>query len=378
MGKYSIRGSSAFDKKLDDHFDLVSRTLANSDVATLCRALVLIGGYGRGEGTPLIVDGQQQPFNDYDFVVVSVPMGRMRANAVQGRLRSLERTLSQEIVLPVDLQLYPANTLPHCEFSMLNYEMKYGHKVVWGDVDVLQAMPKYPHGQIPLSEGTRLLLNRGKLLLDVRRALRSGRILNEEERLRYVKFLFKAILAFGDCALLMTGAYDLSYAVKKKSIEEIVSTDLPDAAFVVSRYRDALELKEWGDYSFLPEYPLEDEFETVRKYYLRFLQWYEASRCDIEKELSPVAEKRIFRSPDQPAVWKSAALNSLTFGIREVLQGVSFLSEHPRLRLYRSLPVLLGDEPVGCSALSKLFLMPPAAGLEDLEDRFYQLHRRFS
>ncbi len=377
MSKYSIRGSDAFDARLDHDFDRVSRALVESEVGSLCRALVLIGGYGRGEGTPLIVDGRQEPFNDYDFVVVSIPMSRRRREAVQGRLRLLEQQLSRDLGLPVDLQLYPANSLPCAEFSLLNVEMKFGHKVVWGDPDILRAMPNYPSDQIPLSEGTRLLLNRGKLLLDVRRALRGGRPLSPDERLRYVKFLFKAQLAFGDCALLLTRTYDLSYAVKKERILDRIAPDLPEAAFLADRYRSAVALKEWGDYAFLPEYPLAEAFETVRTYYLLFFRWYESSRLKMETSGPAAYARALVRGPRECPPWKAALLNARTFGGKAMAPCAGFLWMHPRARLYLSLPLLLADEPVDTAAIARVFLLS-GRDREAGEKRFYQLQKRYS
>ena len=43
MGIYSVKGSDAFDARLDRDFQTVARALAESDVGALCRALVLLG-----------------------------------------------------------------------------------------------------------------------------------------------------------------------------------------------------------------------------------------------------------------------------------------------------------------------------------------------
>ena len=377
MGRYSVKGSTVFETRLDNDFERVICTLMDADFDAICLALVLIGGYGRGEGTPWIVGDRQEPFNDYDFVVVSMPMNRRRRCEVQARLRLLEQKLTQELGLPVDLQLYPANALPCAEFSMLNYEMKHGHRVVWGDRKVLSAMPAYPHDRIPLSEGTRLLLNRGKLLLDVRRALRSGRKLNDEERLRFTKFLLKAQLAFGDSALLISGAYDLKYTVKKERIRHGIADDVPDRAFLIERYLAAVALKEWGDYSFLPDYPLEQEFETVRAYYVRFLEWYEAARHRLESENPPAVAQESYPLPDRPPMWKNAFFNALAFGASALRQGTAFWRYHPRHRLYRALPLLLGDDASASETLARLFHLP-APGRDAAEERFYHLQKRFS
>ena len=51
---------------------------------------------------------------------------------------------------------------------------------------------------VNLSEATRLLLNRGKLLLDIGKRIKSEEQFSEEELLLYKKFLNKVILAMGD------------------------------------------------------------------------------------------------------------------------------------------------------------------------------------
>ena len=376
MGKYSIKGSAAFDARLDADFARIAGALAASPYGAAFRALVLIGGYGRGEGTPYIVQGREEPFNDYDFVVVSDPMTRRNRNRVQTDLRQLEERMTREIGLPVDLCLYPGNALPGCEFSLLNYEMKYGHKVVWGDERILDRMPAYPHDAIPLSEGTRLLLNRGKLLLDVRRALRSGRALSDPERLRFVKFVFKALLAFGDCALLINRDYDLRYAVKQERIAKTATAEVPDPAFLIENYRRAIALKEWGDYGFLEDYDWVAEYERVRCYYVQFFRWYEERRLGSVVQNTQSQAQALAAGPAECPALKAALLNLRFFGARAMDWGLPFMLAHPRARLYLALPLLLADTPDPIQ-LRRVFALP-TADLDAAERRFYELQKRFS
>jgi len=377
MGVYSIKGSDVFDARLNKDFGIISRALSELPDGNAFRALVLIGGYGRGEGTPYIVDGRELPFNDYDFVVVSGPMTRGRRASVQSSLRLLEQRLTKDVGLPVDLCLYPDDVLRHAEFSMLNYEMKYGHKVVWGDDRILDRMPEYARDRIPMSEGTRLLLNRGKLLLDVRRALRDGRTLSADERLRFVKFVFKALLAFGDCTLLLHGDYDISYAVKKDRIGRYAASNMPDPGFMIESYRRAIALKEWGDYSFLKDYDWVDEYEGVRRYYILYFQWYESSRLCGEVGTSAAYARALAHGPRECHGLKALVLNAQTFGARACQWGAAMLRTHPRARLYLALPILLGDETADPALLSQI-LGTPTPDVDAAERRFYELQRRFS
>jgi hypothetical protein len=220
--------------------------------------------------------------------------------------------------------------LRKCAPSLLDYEMKHGHQVVWGDRQVLDALPEFA---VPLSEGARLLLNRGKLLLDIQRRLENPAPLSEEERIRFIKFIHKVLLAFGDAALLAAGAYDLSYAVKK--LRHPAIGQCPDRDFVVEGYCKAIELKDWGAYRALANYDVAAEFEAVRGVFLRFLPWYRKHYSGSEG--SPV---------------KNLLLN-LKWNKR-------ICAAHPREKLYDAISGLLDGSPTMTA------------------ERFYELQRRFS
>jgi hypothetical protein len=57
--------------------------------------------------------------------------------------------------------------------------------------------------------------------------------------------------------------------------------------------------------------------------------------------------------------------------------GSRLLLAHPRARLYLSLLLLLADEPVDLATASRI-LATQASGREGIEQRFFQLQRRFS
>ena len=325
MSHYTLRGSEALDAKIDVHMEHIHKT-----VMPHCDALILLGGYGRGEGTPFIKpDGSQAPFNDYDMVVIVDTVN----TAVKLHFQALERQLSDDLMIPVDLCPYAKSELPSREFSLLNYEMKYGHMVIRGDEHILDALPAYPHDAIPLTEGARLLLNRGKLLLDIKRRLSSPGAFTETERIRFIKFIHKVLLAFGDAALLAAGQYDISYAVKKERIRNI--GPCPDRERVIEGYLQAVALKEWGDFQALEDYDIAAEFRKTTEIYLRFLPWYR-SHC-TNRECSAL---------------KALALNLRWF------KRIS--TRHPRTRLYDAITELLQDR----SRMS--------------HERFYELQRRFS
>lgn len=333
------------------------------------KALVLLGGYGRGEGSPMIgPGGEELPFNDYDLIVVTDSLDLL----LKRELKKLEKELSEELNLPVDLYPYLDKALPRCEFSLLNYEMRYGHRVIRGDKNILDAMPAYAHDAIPLSEGTRLLMNRGKLLLDIKRRLAQRETLSREERQRFLKFIFKANLAFGDCALLLRGAYDLSYTVKKERIATIDLTGLAEPRDLAAAYQRAIDFKERTDFQPLESANVHLLFaETVKRFERVFL-WYERRRLNRKFQTLEKYAREFPNLGKEGAPLKNLAHNLRAFGPGGLRYGFA----HPRLRLYAALPLLLTRQ-ADRSEIAWL-LNSYETGFEELCQTFYALQRRFS
>jgi predicted nucleotidyltransferase len=312
MPIYTLRGSAELDKKIEADLEQIKKC-----VSPHCKAGILLGSYGRGEGTPFMLpDGTQAPFNDYDLVVITDSANA----AVKSHVRKLEKKLTEQIGLPVDLYPYAYESLPRCEFSLLNYEMKHGHRVLWGPETILDRMPDYDPESIPLSEGTRLLLNRGKLLLDLQNRLKNPEPLSREEHTQYLKFLIKVLLAFGDSILLFSGRYELSYAEKKEQIGRVGT--FPASDYIIDGYRKAVKLKESGDFLAWNTFNVAKEFKTVREVYLHYMPWYRARCIDSN----------------------SPSLKNLLLNLK---WNRSLSASHPREKLYTAILALLeGDESV--------------------------------
>lgn len=387
MPKYTRKGSVELDREIDSHMETIVKALDNSQLAEHYLAVVLLGGYGRGEGTPFIRSSNksrennetadeesvvQEPFNDYDLVVV---VDRLN-DAVRADLKHYENELTANIGLPVDLYPYLRSELSRCEFSLLNYELKYGHMVISGPENILAEMPDYRREAIPLSEGTRLLLNRGKLLLDIKRRISRGGKLDEEVRTRFIKFLFKANLAMGDCALLIEGLYDISYARKNTLVCEAEMDGLDVRQAVVDGYRRAIAFKEWGDFRDLAELDVAEEFERVRSLFIKFYHWYESKRLGGECE-NPFDHYRLLYLKANECGWMKAAIYNILW-----LKGRFFklrawqAASHPRLRMYAVMPLLIGRDSPASEASRMLALAKE--DFEQCAQEFLAMQKRFS
>lgn len=378
MSRYTLRGSTELDARIDADLARVAADLAAAPDAPLFRGLALMGGYGRGEGTPLIRDGVQLPFNDYDLVVVSKPLGRFRRARVQARLRRLEDQLTRELGLPVDLCLYPENRLPRAEFSLLNYELKHGHRVIWGDPACLAALPDYRHNTVPPVEGTRLLLNRGKLLLDLRRRRRAPLPLTAAEHEQAVKFVLKAWLAFGDAALLLRRCYPRHALDRKRLLHEAHLDGLLEAPLIIRDYQRAIDFKNWGDTAFFAAFDLPGELARTCATFRTFFFWYESARLGRPLPDAATYAAALLRASDcEDNPFKALALNLLLLKNGGLRSSWRWLAAHPRRRLYVALPDLVAsDAPAPLAA--NLLGLPATAGRDATEREFLRLRCRLS
>lgn len=334
MGKYSHMGSSTFDEKVDADLQQVVDAVYSMDESALWVAILLMGGYGRGEGTPFIHEGKELPYNDYDFILVSQDIPFWKRSAIQKKLRSLEEKLSQQLNIHVDLYLHTLSSLKRAPTTMMNYELKRGHRVLKGPAEILNVMPEME--TIPLIEGTRLLLNRGTLLLYNRE--------RHLDRTTYLKYILKAYLAFGDCLLLASNHYHELYSKKKERINN-VKTDLTNRDWYVNKYIEAVQFKEWGDLSRYDARDLNAMQDEACHYFTSFLRWYEENRLSIklknDSDYTTALEKDGFANSHR---FKSMALNICYMGFDAIKPSFKWLWIYPRYKLYAAIWLIFNDE----------------------------------
>lgn len=346
MGRYALRSTPEFEQRLDSDFSQVVSAVRTLPQASSIKAIVLMGGYGRGEGTPLVHQGRQVPFNDYDLVVVSEPLPVSQKAALQHKLHELESHFGEKFGIPVDLYLHTTSTLRRAEPSLMNYEMRYGHQVLYGEQTILDIMPSYALNNIPLEEGTRLLMNRGKLLLDIKEGLGGDAPLSNAQQMLFQKFIWKNHLAFGDAVLLLFGVYDVSYQTKQERILSFRgSSEIPDADWMVEKYLQAIEFKMQGELASLGLEDLYRSYSETCRYFLGFLLWYEGRRFGVHlPSLQTYCAQLTRQLPPLAQRLKAFVLNARLLGTAMLSPSWRWALIHPRYRLYPALWLLLSFE----------------------------------
>ena len=118
-------------------------------------ALVLTGGFSRGEGT--VHDGE--PVNDYDLVAFRHRPGGTAA------YRALGHALTRDLGIEVDLLPVWRARVPRLAPKLFWLDLRLGGRVLLGDADALARVPEHDARDLPRAEVARLLGNRAAGLL---------------------------------------------------------------------------------------------------------------------------------------------------------------------------------------------------------------------
>lgn len=149
---YTIADTPEVVARIESDLAIAQSVVRNGDPHL--RALVLTGGFARGEGG--MRDGRPQ--NDYDFVAVR-SVGRPRVPYA-----TMTAELERRLGLHIDLAPVPAWRLPYVARSIFWYETARRGRVLWGE-PLLGRIRVQTAESIDRREGLRLLVNRAAGLL---------------------------------------------------------------------------------------------------------------------------------------------------------------------------------------------------------------------
>lgn len=345
--RYTLKGDVDVERRIQRDQDHVARSVCKALPAAQFRALLLAGGYGRGEGGYRVTDDGYAPYNDYDYFVVVD--GTARECRVAGRsLERLGHLLERDIGIEVDFAVLRWADLPRMEYSLMNTELQLGYCTIAGDPDALKKMPQMTLEKLPLSEFSRLMLNRGSLLLMNQRMLDSGGVVGEAEREQFARYLNKAVLACGDARLAAAGRYHLSYLQKRK---RLAALKWSGSVSFLDAYDSALESR-FGPKAILIDAGQEKNAQKiVITYWLEALSELEAARLGSLPGWSEYATFRISKGQSRRGVMgfsRNVFVTMREFGLSEFFQNAGWAFRYPRERLISVLPGLL-DPRIGIS-----------------------------
>lgn len=231
MSTFTIDNTREADEKILSDLSVIEKVLLGN--LTDVSALILVGGFGRGEGGVVFENDVPMPINDYDIVIVS-------QNKCGLRLKKLSKEIANETgVRLIDLIQVNNADVPTLPYTMFNYDMKSGGYLFWGDEDILRKIPDYDPSGMPLIEGRILLFNRMICLLESYSEEFMEREPDEDEKFFLTNQSSKAILACCDSLLISKGLYHHSYIERCKRFSETFK----DREKVVALVKQATDFK---------------------------------------------------------------------------------------------------------------------------------------
>jgi hypothetical protein len=326
--RLTVAGSPAFESELQQALlhlaGDVQRVLGHQLVA-----LLLGGGYGRGEGAVVRHQGRERPYNDLDLTLV-VTQRRLPLAALDAVRHDYQCSLGIDVdfsrpLTPAEIRAWPATLMWH--------ELYHGHQVLHGATTVLDAAPACVVAHPPPVEAVRLLLNRGAGLLWALRVARAVEPAPDEDFVR--RNGYKAALAAGDALMIAHGCHAVRYQGRDQRLAMLaVQQPLISTLAAIHRYSTALQFK------LEPDALARGCDES----------WLRELACEWSEVLLYIERRRHHNS------WATLAEYAAWSGVREheqhrlacwprnIVHGLQqgrITLRHARERLYQELPALL-------------------------------------
>lgn len=214
-GRFTAKGDASVEATITDLVGEVAEVVRNAVPAPRYRALLLIGGYGRGEGGVEVRNGISRPHNNLDFLLLTVGLDAAARNRLKERLDELLLPLARRYDIGIEMGVIPAWKLRYSPCLVMWYDVRFGHKTVLGDAQFVPSLSHFRVDRILPSDVRWLLVNRGTQIVINDFLIARGPVSSEERRF-IIKLAMKAIIGYGDALLFFLGDYHWSYEEKAR------------------------------------------------------------------------------------------------------------------------------------------------------------------
>lgn len=211
-------------------------------LSELC--VLLVGGYGRGEGGSVSVSGVAVPSNNLDVLVVLSNYDFIKSREEINKLRKALWDMESKEGVSIDFGAMKKATFEKGRLKLFFYDLANGHKLLLGDDSFLKNSRLQKYENIPLEELLSLVVNRSSLLLLNRW------IQGHDEGNGFIQLMLrhtmKAAIACGDYFLFVRNAFSWSYRKKMESVQASENLLIPEFK---QDYLTAVEFRFFPDYT---------------------------------------------------------------------------------------------------------------------------------
>jgi len=308
------------------------------------KAVLLGGGYGRGEGGVLHGIAGDRPYNDMEFYVVLKGCRHVSEFLYRRRLDVLGEILTHLADVEVEFRVTSLAELAFQPVSMFSYDLSAGHRLLWGaafaDLTPGWELHSRPEN-IPQAEATRLLMNRCSGLLFSRFKLEQEPFTRSTADF-VRRNVAKAQLAFGDALLAAHGLYHWSCIERHRRLEALAQSKRSAWFDAVLRHHTVgVEFKLHPEMEEISRDLMLARHGEVTAFALKCWLWLEARRLGRTfRSARAYAEDACDKCPGSSPMF-NILLNLRIDGFRTRAKPCPW--RHPRQRLFHSLSLLLWE-----------------------------------
>ncbi len=351
--RFTIDGDTALEEHLTATCERIAAGLRGLLPPRKLEAVLLGGGYGRGEGGVLRTSEGDHAYNDLEFYVCL--RGNRHVNErLHGRaLHVLGEILTPQAGVDVEFRITSLRELAAAQISMFSYDLICGHRFLIGNpAQVARCAHHRSADQIPLHEATRLLMNRCSGLLFAAERL-ARRNFTPADADFVARNIAKAQLGAGDALLTAAHQYHWSVRERQRRSERLDSADLAQSAQRVrEHYALGVEFKLHPVRSMESQEALQERHRQVTE--LCRETWLKIERQRLGQNFSSIND--YVGWPDkwpEHAGPRNVLVNAKVLGIGSLAHPGRL--QHPRHRVLTALPLLLWTEvPTATATLPRI------------------------
>jgi len=339
--RFTVDGSDELEAKLADNCRVTLEGVRGLIPADKLEALLLAGGYGRGEGGVLKTPDGDKPYNDMEFYVFVKGNAFLAERRFRHALHELGEALTPDAGLEIEFKVITFDKLRRSPVNMFYYDLVEGHRWASGDESLLQGCEHHrAAGKIPLHEATRLLFNRSTGLLYSKRRLAAAEF-SQEDADFVGRNCAKVQLAIGDALLTADGRYHWSCRERGERLKRATPADLDDGVIekIRAHHERGVRFKLYPEQSKAGV----DELKALHAELSGLARevWLHVERKRLRQKFATAVEyatSRANKCPETPG-WRNRLVNAKAFGPIAALFGRA--SRYPRERLFNALALLL-------------------------------------
>ena len=272
-GKFTVRGTAKVEVLITEMIERIASAFEDNLQNIDYEALIMLGGYGRGEGGVVIENGIEKPHNNFDFILISKNLDDKQNEKLKQKLMVVLNVIIKEIGIGIDLSVISKNKLKNASCRIIWYDMRFGHKTILGNEKFVPALERFTIPKIPDWDARNLLVNRGTLMI-INDLLMEKEHLDERFLKLVIKHVVKAIIGYGDTLLYFLDDYSWSYEQKQKNMRKRDDVDIEFKEI----YEEAMNFRFQPDYPGFMKKDLKNWMEILRKHFEKIFLICESKR----------------------------------------------------------------------------------------------------